>query len=403
MSTSVPAIQWTAQGVVLPTEAAILAGVQSDIDTAFGGGVNPGLSTPQGQIASSDTAIIADKNSAIAYVVNQLDPQYAEGRFQDAIGRYYFMTRKAANSTVVIATIGGLPGTYIPAGVLALDTNQNVYQLLGSVTIGSEGTIPAEFANVATGPIACAAGALSQLYQSVSGWDSVTNTAAGILGSDVESSQEFELRRQNSVALNSHGTTDAIFANVYAVSGVLDCYVIDNPSGNTVDYGSTNYPLTPHSIYVAVVGGSASAIAQAIWNAKDGGCNYNGNTTETVYDTRYAAPQPSYAVKFNIPTATPIYFAVTVTNASALPSNYATLIKNAIVAQFNGENNNTPAGIASMILALSYTGAILAAVSGLSLVSILVGLTDTPTGYDVTMGIDQQPALDVSNIAVNAI
>ena len=162
MSTSVPAIQWTAQGVVLPTEAAILAGVQSDIDTAFGGGVNPGLSTPQGQIASSDTAIIADKNSAIAYVVNQLDPQYAEGRFQDAIGRYYFMTRKAANSTVVIATIGGLPGTYIPAGVLALDTNQNVYQLLGSVTIGSEGTIPAEFANVATGPIACAAGALSQ-------------------------------------------------------------------------------------------------------------------------------------------------------------------------------------------------------------------------------------------------
>ena len=403
MSTSVPAIQWTNQGVVLPTDAAILAGVQTDIDTAFGGGVNPGLSTPQGQIASSNTAIISDKNSAIAYVVNQLDPQYSEGRFQDAIGRYYFMTRKAASSTVVIATIGGLPGKYIPAGVLALDTNQNVYQLLGAVTISSGGTIPAEFANVATGPIACAAGALSQLYQAVSGWDSVTNAAAGILGSNVESSQEFELRRQNSVALNSHGTTDAISANVYAVSGVLDCYVIDNPSGNTVNYGSTNYPLAPHSIYVAVVGGAAGAIAQAIWNAKDGGCNYNGNTTETVYDTRYAAPQPAYTLKFNIPTATPIYFAVTVTNVSTLPSNYATLIKNSIISQFNGENGSPPARIASSILALSYTGEILAAVPGLSLVSILVGLTATPTGYDVTMGIDQQPTLDVSNIAVNAI
>lgn len=403
MSTSVPPIQWLTTGVVLPTDAAILAGEQADIDTAFGGGVNPSLSTPQGQIASSNAAIIADKNSAIAYVANQVDPQYAEGRFQDAIGRIYFMTRNPASSTVVIATIGGLPGTYIPAGVLALDTSQNVYQLLGAVTIGLSGTIPAEFANVATGPIPCSAESLTQLYQTVPGWDTVTNAGAGIIGSDVESSQAFELRRQNSVALNSHGTTDAIFANVYAVAGVLDCYVIDNPSGNTVDYGSTNYPLAPHSIYVAVVGGSASAIAQAIWNAKDGGCNYNGNTTETVYDTRYAAPQPAYPVKFNIPTGTPVYFAVTVTNAASLPSDYATLIKNAIVAQFNGENGNTPAGIASMILALSYTGAIFAAVPGVSLVSILVGLSGPATLNDVTMGIDQAPTLDVSNIMVGSV
>ena len=403
MSTSVPPIQWLTTGVVLPTDAAILAGEQADINAAFGGGVNPALSTPQGQIASSNSAIISDKNSAIAYIANQVDPQYAEGRFQDAIGRLYFMTRNAASSTVVIATIGGIPGSYIPAGVLALDTSKNVYQLLGSVNIGMDGTVPAEFANVATGPIPCPAGALTQLYQTVPGWDTVTNASAEILGSDVESSQDFELRRQNSVALNSHGTTDAIFANVYAVAGVLDCYVIDNPSGNTVDYGSTNYPLAPHSIYVAVVGGSASAIAQAIWNAKDGGCNYNGNTTETVYDTRYAAPQPAYAVTFEIPSPAPVYFAVTVTNAAALPSDYVTLIQNAIIAQFNGENGNTPAGIASLILALSYTGAIFAAVPGLSLVSVFVGLTASPTGYEAAMGIDQVPTLSAVNVVVTAI
>ena len=403
MSTNVPPIQWLPTGIVLPTDAAILAGEQSDIDQAFGGGVNPSLSTPQGQIASSNSAIISDKNSAIAYVANQVDPLYAEGRFQDAIGRIYFMTRNPASSTVVIATIGGLPGTYIPAGVLALDTSQNVYQLLGSVNIGPSGTIPAEFANVATGPIPCSAGSLTQLYQTVPGWDTVTNAGAGILGSDVESSQAFELRRQNSVALNSHGTTDAIFANVYAVSGVLDCYVIDNPSGNTVDYGSTNYPLAPHSIYVAVVGGSASAIAQTIWNAKDSGCGYNGNTTETVYDTRYANPQPSYQVTFNIPTATPLYFAVTLTDAATLPSGYAAMIQAAIIAQFNGENNNTPAGIGSLITALSYIGAVIAAVPGIVPVSIFVGLSAAPATYDVTMGIDQQPTLDATGIMVNVI
>jgi hypothetical protein len=190
---------------------------------------------------------------------------------------------------------------------------------------------------------------------------------------------------------------------VYAVAGVLDCYVIDNPSGNTVDYGPTNYPLAPHSIYVAVVGGAASAIAQAIWNAKDGGCSYNGNTTETVYDTRYAAPQPAYEVTFEIPSPVAVYFAVTVTNAAALPSDYATLIQNAIIAQFNGENGNTAAGIASLILALSYTGAIFAAVPGISLVSVFVGLTASPTGYEAAMGIDQVPTLSAVNVVVTAI
>ena len=53
MTTNVPAITWVNGSPVLPTEQAILAGVQTDIDVAFGGGVNPALQTPQGQIAQS--------------------------------------------------------------------------------------------------------------------------------------------------------------------------------------------------------------------------------------------------------------------------------------------------------------------------------------------------------------
>lgn len=409
MSTNIPPIQWTTTGVVLPTDAEILTGAQADIDAAFGGGTNPALNTPQGQIASSESAIVSDKNSNIAYIVNQVDPQYAEGRFQDAIGRIYFMTRKPAQSTVVICTIGGVPGAYVPAGSLALDTSENVYQLLGAVNIGTGGTVQAEFANVATGPIPCYAGTLTKIYKTVPGWDTVTNAADGILGVDVESPQAFELRRQNSVAANSHGTTDAIFAAVYAVSGVLNAFVIDNPSGNTVNYGSTNYPLAPHSIYVAVVGGQAASIAQAIWQFKDAGCSYNttpGNgtvQTVTVYDTTYTAPQPAYDVSFIVPGSTPVYFAVTLGSSANLPSDYVTTIQNAIIAQFEGQNNNTPAGIASLILAGNYYGAILTALPGVELVSIFVGISASPTGYDVQMGIDQEPTLSAADIAVNVL
>lgn len=404
-STAVPPITWTPEGVVLPTDAAILTGVQTDIDNAFGGGVNPSLSTPQGQLASSEAAIVAEKNSEIAYVANQVDPQYAQGRFQDAIGRLYFMTRQPAQPTVVICTLGGVSGTVVAAGALALDTSGNTYQLLDGVTIGSGGTVSGEFANLQTGPIPCQSGTLTQIYQAISGWDTITNPAAGTLGSNVESSQAFELRRQRSVAKNGSGFTAAIFANVYEVPGVLNCYVVDNPLGTTQPSGATNYPLKPHSIYVAVVGGEASAIAAAIWLAKNAGCDYNGNTTVNYTPTGYTASPPVYPVTFNIPTATPIFFSVTV--SAALPSGVSTLIQNAIIAQFGGQNNNTPSGIASLILASGYYAAVLSVLQanapGIALVSILVGLTSSPTGFDVQMGIDQEPTIQASDIAVTAL
>ena len=61
MTTNVPAITWVNGSPVLPAEQDILTGVQADINTAFGGGVNPSLQTPQGQLAQTETAIIGEK------------------------------------------------------------------------------------------------------------------------------------------------------------------------------------------------------------------------------------------------------------------------------------------------------------------------------------------------------
>ena len=79
MTTNVPAITWVNGSPVLPAETDILAGVQADINAAFGGGVNPSLQTPQGQLAQSETAIIGDKNNEIAYIANQVNPSFASG------------------------------------------------------------------------------------------------------------------------------------------------------------------------------------------------------------------------------------------------------------------------------------------------------------------------------------
>lgn len=402
-NSNVPNLEFTEAGLVIPTESAILAGVLDDINGAFGGGLSQNLETPQGQLASSQAAVIADKNAEIAYVTNQVDPQFASGRFQDAIARIYFLTRKPARPTVVLATVIGVAGTVIPAGTLAQDTNNYLYSSAGEVTIPLSGSIDVEFQNVETGPIPCIAGALIKVYQAIPGWDAITNAADGTLGADVETRQEFEYRRKNSVAINANGSPGAIYGEVFNVDNVLDCYVIDNPTNDVVLYGATDYPLAPHSVYVAAVGGTDADVAAAIWRKKDLGCGMNGNTTETVTDTSgYAYPYPSYDITFNRPPNLPILFQVDLVDDPGLPNDIEQRVKDAIIARFNGADGTSRERIGSYVLASRYYGAVSATGSAVQVLSILIG-TAIADAARVDVGIDQRPTVSANDIVVNLI
>lgn len=343
-TTSVPDIQWTETGIVLPTESAVLAGVQADQNAAFGGGQNPDLRTPQGQLATSTSAIIADKNSAIAQLTDQVDPDNATGFMQDAIGRIYFMNRKGAVATVVQQVCVGQAGTPLPAGVAQVtDPSGNVYVCQASGTIPVGGSITLPFANIITGPIPAPANTVSKIYQAIPGWDTTNNPSDGVVGSLVESPAEFEFRRQNSVAANANGSIPAIYGEVFGVDGVIDCFVSENVGDDPVsgpingNPNSTNFTLVGHSVYVAVTGGLASDIAEAIWTKKNEGSNMNGNTTVTVFDdSGYAFPQPQYSITFEIPTPTAFSLIVNIKNSASLPSTIRADVQNACVAQFNG-------------------------------------------------------------------
>ena len=214
MSTNVPAITWVNGSPVLPTEQDILTGVQTDINVAFGGGVNPSLQTPQGQLAQTETAIIGDKNSQIAYIANQVNPSMASGIWQDAIGEIYFIQRIPGSGTVVSCVCNGAVGTVIPLGAVAQDNNGYLYSSTAAATIPASGSVTVQFQNQTQGPIACSANTLTKIYTAVAGWDTITNPTAGALGNDVESRAAFEARRSASVAGNSVNSLQSIYAPV---------------------------------------------------------------------------------------------------------------------------------------------------------------------------------------------
>ena len=403
MSTNVPVITWVNGSPVLPTEQSILAGVQADINDAFGGGVNPSLQTPQGQLAQTETAIIGDKNSQIAYIANQVNPSMASGIWQDAIGEIYFIQRIPGAGTVVSCTCNGAVGTVIPAGAVAQDNNGYLYSSTTSATIPAGGSVTVQFQNQQQGPIACAPNTLTKIYTAVAGWDTITNPTAGALGNDVESRAAFEARRSASVAGNSVNALQSIYAAVTQVPNVIGAVVIDNPANTTVLYGPTNYSLAAHSICVSVAGGASSAIVQAIWSKKPPGCGYNGNTTVTVYDTNYATPVP-YSVTYLTPTSVPIYFNIEIKNSALLPSNIITLVQNAVVQSFNGLDGNGPA---VTIGSTSYSGRYYANINAINpnvnVIEVYLGTSVSPSTLLISMGIDQLPTLAASNVAVTLV
>lgn len=401
---SVPPIVISATGVSVPQAVDVRAGILADDNEAFGGDldiVTP--STPQAHQADNLTANITTANAAVAYTLAMTDPATSEGRWQDAIGRIYFLSRNGATASAVNAECTGQPGVTLAAGALAQDDAGNLWASTGDAVFSGSGLATVQFACTTLGPVSLGIGELTRIAQTAPGWDAITNLGAAVVGTATESRRAFEERRRESVARNGRGSPAAIRSTVWDVDGVLDVFAYDNYTNAVLNYGATNYPLAPHSIYVAVVGGTDADVAQAIWTTKDAGCDMNGNTTVIVQDTENASyPYPTYSIKFERPAALAIKFAVQLANNASLPADIEAQVRAAIVATFTGANGSQRARIGANIFASNFYGAVAAIGTSVSILSIKIG-TVTATLDTVSVGIDQAPTVDPLDIAVTLV
>lgn len=401
---NVPALEITPTGVVTPDSVTIRSGVLADENIAFGGDldiVTP--STPQAYLADQLTDNISDANAAVAYFVSQVDPATAEGRMQDAIARIYFLDRNGATASVVQALCTGQPGATLPSGSLAQDDSNNLWQSTGDAVFSGGGLATVQFSCLVLGPISLGIGELTKIAQTSPGWDAITNLGAATVGSNTESRASFERRRQESVAKGAHGTPAAIRSAVWGVAGVLDVFAYDNFTNVVLPYGSTSYPIAPHSIYVAVVGGDDEEVAAAIWGKKDNGCDMNGNTSVTVQDTEgYSYPYPEYEILFERPASLPVLFAVQIANSTALPSDIIAQTKAKIIATFTGADGAQRARIGGQIFASNFYAGVASIGSAVSIIQIKIGIV-TATLDTVSVGIDQTPTIQASDISVTLV
>lgn len=396
-----------ATGLYSPDTAEIREGVAQDWRQAFFDTDLPPLdtepTTPAGQLIDAEVAEIEAKNAELLYLSNQFNPKVAEGRWQDALGYIYFLTRKLDEPTVVTCQLTGLYGTAIPYGALVQAVNGYTLICNRSVTIDSKGKAETTFRASETGPVDIPAHSVNSIITTIPGWDTVDNIAAGALGRDLETRAEFEARRAASVAANAHGSTGAIYGTIADIPGVLDVQVLENIGPDPViKYGVT---VPGHGVTVCVYGGEDEAIAEAIYRKKDNGCDTGGNTSITytaadyhnaVYDYLIMRPNPiNFWLKVVLGPGATITEAMTVALKEALYQDFYGL---------NLQSGNPRIGLAQTVYASRfYCPALEMGVKSIKEIQISLKQTTPATGdYVDVLNINgnQEPVLDMANISV---
>lgn len=292
---SIPQLQVTDKGIIAPSTDEVISGLWELFRNAFGQDLNTAMNTPQGQLVTSLAAIITDERNQMITLLNQFDPRYAQGIWQDGLGYIYFMTRKQATHSSVMLVLNGLAGVTIPAGTVFNDDNGNKWQLTNEATIAQDGKVSVHAQCVSAGNINAVPDTITGIPKAITGLDRVTNPYAAVTGVEEESRLDFEKRRRASVAINSKNTNASTYGAVADLADVKDVYVIDNPTDETIKVGTTNYPVIRNSILVSVVGGDDETIARTILNKAGSGCSFNGNTECVIADTEnFPVRPPTY-------------------------------------------------------------------------------------------------------------
>ena len=246
-------------------------------------------------------------NTNDLFLFNQMNPETADGVFQDALGALYGMKRIPAKSSVVNCECIGRPNAIIDETAVAQSINGDLFRCIQTGTIPASGKITLQFESVETGAIPCGANTVNKIFTVVDGWDSVNNPTAGTEGQDIESRADFEARRKKELARNATGSLSSVYSALYECKGVADVFVWENCTNSNVTYRGIT--LTPHSIYICINGGDvisgvtgSGSVAEAIYNSKSAGCDttaqsgvsstctYTDSITRVTYTYNYFTP-----------------------------------------------------------------------------------------------------------------
>ncbi|KLQ04086.1 baseplate J/gp47 family protein [Enterobacter roggenkampii] len=316
----------TAEGISAPDYQTILDTLKSYFQQIYGSDAYLEPDSKDGQMVALVALAIHDANNTAISVYNCFSPATGYGAALTSNVKINGIARRGATNSTVDLILTGTAGTSITNGTVK-DTNNVIWRLPASVTIGVGGTVTVTATCSNSGAVAALAGTITTINTPTRGWASVTNPAAATVGAPAETDAELRIRQGQSVALPSLTPFEGVDGAIANVAGVTRHKLYENDTGATDSNG-----LPPHSISAIVDGGDVTEIAQTIRGNKGQGTATYGTTSVTVPDT-YGNP---HVISFSRSTDVPIFGHITLKAFTGYTSQIGVQIQQAVADYING-------------------------------------------------------------------
>jgi uncharacterized phage protein gp47/JayE len=380
----------TSSGFVLATLSDRLAQLEAAMQAIFGPNINLDPNAVDGETIGIFGESIANLELLAQYIYQSFDPNTAIGAALSRLVQLNGIRRLPGAYSTVQVTCTGTQGTAIPASSLVQSADgSTTWKTTEDVTIDATGQATATAQASAMGPLAAPIGTLTIIGTPLYGWQSVTNTAAAVLGQLEETDEQLRIRRAQSTATPAQGIVDALYGALLNLTGVTQVVLYENPTG-AVDANG----MAAHSLYAVVQGGATADILQTLWLKKSVGPVLLGATSGQVYDSR-GNPHTMY---FDRPQSVNVYVTVNLTKRPGWPVDGAIRIANAIVA-WGQANQKIGQDVVQSALYTPING-----IPGISVTSLLLGIAPNPTASaNLAVPFNGLAVFDPSRIVVNAV
>ncbi|EGL8703689.1 hypothetical protein IGU62_000122 [Escherichia coli] len=381
----------TAEGISAPDYQTILDTLTSYFQQIYGSDAYLEPDSKDGQMVALVALAIHDANNTAISVYNCFSPATGYGAALTSNVKINGIARRGATNSTVDLVLTGTAGTSITNGTVK-DTNNVIWRLPASVSIGVGGTVTVTATCSNSGAVAALAGTITTINTPTRGWASVTNPAAATVGAPAETDAELRIRQGQSVALPSITPFESVDGAIANVAGVTRHKLYENDTGTTDSNG-----LPPHSISAIVDGGDVTEIAQTIRGNKGQGTATYGTTSVTVPDT-YGNP---HVISFSRSTDVPIFVAITLKVFTGYTSQIGEQIKQAVADYINGLTIGD-----DVLLSRIYSPANLGVVSGgnaryYDITDLLIGKSsDSVSASNIDIAYDASASCSTANITI---
>ena len=388
-------IEYDANGIITQDLVEILDERENNLKRTMGDDFIIDKTTPIGNMELADATNEANIQDLIAWLIpNQIDANTAQGIFLDAICEKNRIYRKQPEYTKINFILNGTADTLFYSGdIIVADSVTGVYYDLNEdATIGSDGTVSAQFICEDYGEYAPASSSTLEILTPVVGLNSVTLNTENpniILGRLAETDDELRVRRQYSVGQTATTTMASMLASIYSLDGVLHATYFENDTLSTDSHG------VPAKAFEFIVdGGDENEISDVIFYNKSIGSQAYGTTVIKKTDEEGNI----YSIGFSKADEVNVGMEITLTVSSLPSETWIKNVKNALKEKFDSIQ-----GIGDDVKNYDYF-TVLTTFSGINNIDSVkiydVDTTGTPLYDQLTIGEKQIGKLDIANILI---